>query len=229
MMDTLKYNATTLEKFTADKKMLYFPGVTIVYNFTDPELIRTITEMVGEYKKARFASKLVFLPEDSFHMTIASIIAYKKKYQDKSLSGFPVLDKDLAEIDSYIIDALREEEDTLDVEMVIDRFTESKIIIKPRTPHDERVLKEYRKRILGKLGIRYDDDYIFHISVSYALIDFVDADEREMQLLNTKLLALYASIVGTIHIKAAQLSFFNDMSEFRHYSEGRDHLGVCGS
>jgi len=228
MMDTLKYNATTLEKFTADKKMLYFPGVTIVYNFTDPELIKIITEIVGEYKKTRFASKLVFLPEDSFHMTIASIIAYKKKYQDKSLSGFPVLDKDLAEIDSYIINTLRGEE-YLQAEMVIDRFTESKIVLKPCTLHDERMLKEYRKKIFGKLGIRYDDDYMFHISVSYALIDFDDADEREMQLLNAKLLPVYAPKIGTIHIKAAQLSFFNDMSEFGHYSGGRDRLGVCGS
>ncbi len=227
MMDTLKYNATTLEKFTADKKMLYFPGVTIVYNFTDPELIKAITEIVRAYKKSRFAAKLVFLPEDSFHMTIASIIAYKKKYQDRSLSDFPALDKDLAETDSFIVNALRDEEE-LDVEMVIERFTESKIIIKPRTPHDERVLKDYRKRIYRKLGIGYDDDYLFHISVSYTLIDFDGADEREMQALNARLLPIYAPMIGTIHIDAAQLSFFNDMSEFRHHTQGRDRLGVCG-
>ena len=205
--------------------MLYFPGVTIVYNFTDLDLIRTITEIVIEYKKYRFASKLVFLPEDSYHMTIANIIAYNKKYQDKSLSKFPVLDKNLQEIDNYIVNAIRDEE-KLDVEMVIERFTESKIIVKPRTPHDERVLKEYRKNIYRKLGIGYDDDYMFHISVSYTLIDFDEADRREMQALNAKLLPIYATKVGTIQIDAAQLSFFNDMSEFRHFKEGRDNLGV---
>jgi len=213
-------------KFNLDKSYKYFPGLTIIKLFNDEDLIKLIISLKRDMEQSGYFNKFVFLPEDSYHMTVCDLITFNDLKTNKNFKRFPLKNEtNIDLIDQYVYKLLKSDEFVLNVKMKLVKITSRKIHLQPKTKEDNLKLKLFRKKICEKLKIKLSDSYIFHISLTYRLFDLtVDEKEKLNSFLDT-LNSKYINKFSDIDIDIANLAIFNDMSEYRKLLMGRKKLG----
>jgi hypothetical protein len=212
------YTKKTLQKFELDKSMKYFPGVSIVHNIKNDETKDLIKVVLNELKKTSFANKLIFLPEDSYHMTLADIITYNLLDDFKSnVVKFDTIDH----TDRLICQLLENMDMLLNVNMFVDYIDQNAIFLEPKTVDDRKKLESFRREVFLLLGMKYDTSYKFHISLGYTLKDLEHGDLLELEYVRTKIYPIIKKEDIEIPIPDAELTFFEDMSQFTNCKYGR--------
>lgn len=220
------YNLKSLYKFNIDKKYKYFPGLSIIKTFDDEELIRQIITIKKEMENFKYFQKFVFLPEDSYHMTVCDLVTFNDLNTNINYKDFPLKDEtDYDLIDKYVFNTLQNEEFGLDVKMKPIKITSTKIMLSPKTEEDRLTLDNFRKKVYDKLNLLFNESYKFHISLTYKLIELSENEKNELGLYLDTLNKKYLDKISDIKIDIANLVVFNDMSEFRKLSKGRENLG----
>jgi hypothetical protein len=220
------YNKTTLEKFNKNKTMKYFPGVSIVNNFNGTTIMPLLAVWKQKLLSCSFSNKLVFLPEDSYHMTVADIVTYNNL--DKTKSHL-FNKREINAMDVKIISLISDINRELNVELTAEYFTQTAIYLKPKSAEDYNILNTFRKNIFDRLGFPHDPDYRFHISISYMLEELDDTELHELEILRKSYTKDLYENLKSIAIIKPELTLFNDMSEFRSYEQGRKNLGFFES
>lgn len=210
------YVLKTLSKFNKDKTFKYFPGCSIVNNFDNVDLIENISKIKDEMKESNLFNKYVFLPKSSYHMTISDLFTYH------DLGLFK--EEEMIKKDSEVIELLKDLNFNLNIEMVLVEITPRKLILKPKTELDLNIINEFRKEVFKRLDI-LNKDYVFHISISYKLIEVNDHEKDLIDKYLKKLFEKHKDNFNSIKINVPTLVAFNDMSEFRDLKLGRKNLG----
>lgn len=212
------YIEKSLEKFNIDKSYKYFPGNTIIHFLTDKKQINTIISIKNEMAHNPLYEKFVFLPEDSYHMTVCDILTYNDLLTNKKFSNFKFKKlKDSFLINQQIFQELGDNSFILNIKMIPVEIKSKKIVLKPKSIEDENKLKHFRSGILEKLGIIDEENYKFHISLAYQIEQF---NENEKKLIDDFLADLnfrYLNKIGVININIAYFTLFNDMSKYLIY------------
>ncbi len=218
------YIKKTLEKFYENKEYKYFPGNTIIHFLDNKDQIKIICELKKEMEKNSLFEKFVFLPENSYHMTVCDIVTYKNlkddnKYKFDSSSNLYNMDKQIA---SFLKDTIYD----LNIKMVPKKIKAKKIVLEPKTDLDAKKLSEFRSFVASKIGIQLPNNYTFHISLAYQLKELNEKETEEMdkflEILNNK----YLHLLNEINVNKAYFVLFNDMYAYGLIENGRLNLGV---
>lgn len=215
------------EKFFKTGEMRYFPGITIVNNFTNKKLLNNLKAVQNKYKSLSFYDKLAFLPVDSFHMTVYPLFNFgKKTFKNKELDILESI-KTISEFDDYIASKITDIKVPSEITMQAKGFTINNIQLEPKTIDDYNKIWEYRKNVAEEIGIELKMDYKFHITFAYLLEDITDETEiKEWEKLNKELMAIDYSNFSSIELNNIKFTVFNDMSYFREHGQGRENLGI---
>ncbi len=222
------YVEKTLAKFKKDKSYEYFPGNTIIHFIKNSSQIQILTEIQNEMSQYPLFNKFVLLPTDSYHMTVCDLLTYADLFSNERYTNFKHKNlSHILDIDNQIYRDLGKEFFELHITMVPVAIQSKKIVLRPKSKEDEMKLVEFREFISKKIGFTINPNYTFHISLAYQLQELTPNEKSEMDYILSKLNEKYLSSLGDIIIDEAVLALFNDMSEYRAYSYGRDSLGVA--
>lgn len=220
------YINKTLQKFNENKSYKFFPGNSIIKIISDEKLLNLIKKVKNEMESSNLFDKYIFLPEDSYHVTICDLLTYEDLKTNLSYKNFGInKDEDINFIDKRIIEELSNINFNLKVRMRVKNIKPKRLSLEPKTIEDYNILNEFRKKVYSKLNLVMNESYKFHCSLSYQLQELSNEEEliinNFMQELNDK----YLNEFDDIEINVATLVAFNDMSEFRELSLGRKNLG----
>lgn len=227
MISDKKWNEKTLQKFNYDKSMKYFPGNTIVHNIVNQSVLQRINEIVDDYKKQSFAEKLVFLPEDSYHMTLCDIIAYQNIKNATEDFRSNIYKGDITQTDHFIGNILKDIEFPKTIMMSLDYFDLNKIVLKPINQVHKELILGFRRKISEQVSLKLDESYVFHISISYTMEPLTETEKETAEAFFTRLQKRYQVSFPVLVIDQPIFALYNDMSEFRDYKLGRKNLGVA--
>ncbi|MCT4686697.1 DUF1868 domain-containing protein [Vallitalea sp.] len=223
----MKKSSNCEAKFYKNGDMKYFPGNTIVNMLLENPLREVLASVQNYIKGLSFADKCAFLPVDSFHMTIFSILTQQALDKDSDILPEDIKQlNNMQEIDEYIAGRLSAVKIPQSIEMTIVEFSINKIILKPKTKRDHELLWTYIENVSNAIGMKLNEDYKFHISIAYLMDNLTDEEVEEWHDLKMKLTQDYSKYFSSIIIDRPIFAVFNDMSEFRKYGAGREHLGI---
>ncbi len=215
------------DKFYSSKRYKFFPGIAIVHMIDDPVLINQLKAIAQSMHASGCFSHYVFLPEKTYHMTVADLITYKDLQTNGMFSDFPYKhETSLKAIDAYVKRVLGQSKFQLDVRMKPKKITSRKIVLTPASRDDERKLHDFRNKVYKTLHIEPDPRYQFHISLTYRLHALNDKDQVAMDVFLDSINARYLTLLPTVVVKTAELVAFNDMADYRNIELGRHNLGV---
>lgn len=207
---------TVNDKFTEQGEPKRYIGNTIVSFFEkEAAIFKEAILTQNKLKQSPMSDFLVFLPTDSFHMTVISLAReidrgteYWSQRLDENMP-FPEVDKKLAKIVAEI--PFPE-----DVEMTIDHVSFTKINLVPANEESKRKLLAYRDTVAERTGILHlgHDDYHFHISLTYLLHE-IPADMREdADEILAQITAELKESIQTFTVSKADFVIFNDMMDY---------------
>lgn len=221
------YRRKTLSKFNKDKSYKYFPGTAIIHFIDQEEINQFIIKVKKSMEESKLFDKFIFLPEDSYHMTVCDLVTYSNMFEKSTFQDFKFkASNDYEKMDKYIIEKLGKINFDLNIQMVVDKITKKQIRLRPKSIKDSSKLTEFRAKVYETLKIRMKPDYKFHISINYQLYNLDEELESEI---DDYLLVLNEEVVKTLpilEVNKATLVAFNDMSTFRDLSLGRKKLGM---
>ncbi|MBG9987674.1 DUF1868 domain-containing protein [Aerococcaceae bacterium DSM 111176] len=207
---------TVNDKFTEQGEPKKYIGNTIVCFFEEEESIfQEALQTQNKLKQSLMSDYLVFLPTDSFHMTVISLAReidrgteYWSEYSDENLA-FTDLDQKLAEIVAEI--PFPE-----DIEMAIDHVSFTKINLVPANEESKRKLLSYRDTIAERTGIRHlgHDDYHFHISLTYLLHEIPEEMKENADQILAQITQELKQNIKTFTVSDAKFVIFNDMMDY---------------
>ena len=101
------YINKTLQKFNENKSYKFFPGNSIIKIISDEKLLNLIKKVKNEMESSNLFDKYIFLPEDSYHVTICDLLTYEDLKTNLSYKNFGInKDEDINFIDKRIIEEL---------------------------------------------------------------------------------------------------------------------------
>lgn len=222
----MKIPTKSISKFNEDKTYKYFPGSSIVKMLDDKKTLDNIYSIVDDMKKSNLFEKFVFLPTNSYHMTVCDLVTYLDILENENYLNL-VIDKNqkYEMIDSDILNKLKDYDFNLNVEMKVVEINYKQILLSPNTENDSKTIRQFREYIYNTLGIKIKDNYNFHISLTYKLFELNETEKNDIKKFLEKLNAKYLNKFDKIRIDKPTLVAFNDMSDFRKICKGREGLG----
>lgn len=208
---------SSIYKFEDDGTPKQYCGNTVIsiLREEDKEIKEAAAWVQEELKQTEFAQNLVFLPEDSFHMTWHSLCREIDRATSEWPAGIP-RDTRMAEVDRI----LKERIDTLlptpPVRMEIDRCTPDEILLRPADEESERILREFKEQAVKLTGIYHPSHARlgFHITVSYVLYEWTEEEKAAYEVVCARLTEELKRRVKPFVIPQPQFVVFNDMLKF---------------
>lgn len=205
-------------KFHEDGNLRHFPGNTIISHTRGIEPLHShLIWIQDQYKQLSFAtSKLSFLPPPSFHMTFFELLCDQVRKPEVWSSKLP-LDAPLEETDRFFADALHSFDFPTDIHMRIDDLALTTIRLSPVSEEHEAFLRGKRDELAEATGVRQPkhDQYGFHISMSYNLVQLTQEEKDEFQAFRERMLPVVQEKVGRFTLGTPEYVVFSDMGEFR--------------
>ena len=212
----------SLDKFNEDKSYKYFPGVAIIHFIRDEGTRNFLKKVVKEMKQSNLFDKYVFLPKSSYHSTISDLLTYNDLKLNPIFNNFPLNEESKESvIDNFVSKSLKNSSFNLNVKMNVTKITARKVHLEPATEVDRGVLNDFRMKIANILNIPFDENYKFHISLSYKLEHLSGKEQMEIDNFLIKLNELDLDKFNVIYVDVCELVTFNNMSEFININEGR--------
>ena len=215
------YIQKTLEKFYKNKEFKYFPGNTIIHILDNREQIKIISGIREEMESNPLFKKFIFLPAESYHMTVCDILTYQ------TMSEEHLTIKDICTVDRKIASVLGHTSYDLNIKMIPKKIKAKKIVLEPKTEADAKKLADFRALVAEKTGIQLPTDYTFHISLAYQLMELTERESSEMDKFLIYLNQKYLHLIEEIDVKKADFVLFNDMYAYGLFENGRSLLGVA--
>lgn len=204
-------------KFTPDGEVLRHPGNTFLCHVpTDSPLFAGLCAVQDGLIGSAFADSMVFLPRESFHMTVFCGISGAPLGVDGWPAGLG-RDADFEAINDVFRERLRDFylDGPLRVEAIGFNGPNS-ISMEPDGTAGKARLRGLRDRLRDLTGLPREDheSYRFHISLAY-MLRFLQADEAEELIsLSETLFALHLDPVGPIAFASLEFCRFETMFHF---------------
>lgn len=204
-------------KFNEDGSARFFPGNTIISKVKKDNLIYPVIERIADaFRKGKGAAKYVFLPPESYHMTMIQGVCEEDRRKEL-WSCFLPLDAPLERVDDFFEKEFKKVGKLPRTEMVFDYIDLSNgtILVRflPASKADAQNLKKFRDEVSGRLGVRFPDHerYGFHISVAYQLWEMDEAEEESMREICRTLEEKLKKDRPAFCLRQPELTYFENM------------------
>jgi hypothetical protein len=207
-------------KFHENGSVRHFPGNTIICP-VDPAsaVYALLVQLADRFRKLSCSRSFTLLPPSSYHMTVIQGVCEDDR-KPQLWTRFLPLDAPLEETDRLF----REKWQTI---RIPDGFnmkfhylhtegTALTVNLQPLKEDDARELKVFRDEVSDKLGLRFPghDDYRFHISIGYRIMELTEEEEEELLRFKEQTERELAEHFGVYASVPPQLVFFRDMFKF---------------
>lgn len=216
------YIQKTLEKFYENKDYKYFPGNTIIHFLDNKEQIEIIAKIKEEMEANPLFEKFIFLPKSSYHMTVCDVLTYNTLTESDRYKKT----SNLLEIDQQIARFLEKTSYDLDIKMVPKKIKAKKIVLEPKTELDAKKLSNFREFVATRTGIQLPENYTFHISLAYQLMELDEQEKKEMDQFLQSINQKYLHLIQEINVHKVDFVLFNDMYAYDFLENGRAKLGI---
>jgi hypothetical protein len=209
-------------KFNADGSVAYWPGNTIICHIDRRSApYMALLDMHAALMRSGVTQRLAVLPPASYHMTVFEGIAYaqRHKYYPADLPS----DASIAACNAYMLEKLRH----FDLGCVLplrmrplplsEQTNRSAIWLEPADSAENRKLRDLRDRLAARLQLKAPnhDSYRFHISLNYITSPMDEAEQARFARVRTAILGDFIARVPLVELGRPELTFFDDMFEFR--------------
>jgi len=206
-------------KFNRDGTARTFPGNTVISKIgSDMPVYAALVEAQNRLKSLECAQKYAFLPPASFHMTVIEGLCDQVR-KPKNWTTKLALDLPLVDTNKFLIDLFPLITPPDLVEMRIAGRGGTGVLMIMLEPADKEsmiAMTAYRDRFADETGIRFPghDDYKFHISLAYNLIELTESEERQLTQTYASVLHDISTTIGSFRLNPPSLACFENMLTF---------------
>jgi hypothetical protein len=212
---------TSSHKFTPNGTVLPFPGNTIVSHLSlESPLYRYLRLLASDMKDQDFASYFVFLPPQSWHMTLFEGVSYPRRRRETWPAEL-AMDTSLRTCHAHVASRLAEFRHELGNSRLQMRIADFESVrggvslrLVPVNSGTEAALQAFRDRLSELLGMRHPghERYSFHLTVAYSLRILGDIERSRIE---TYLRTRLVDLPEQIELGRPEFCVFDDMFEFR--------------
>lgn len=221
-MKKLRYGLQIGFKFNEDGSPKKYPGNTVIADVSPGNPAYEVIKAMGRHlAEGELGENLIFLPEDSYHMTV---IRGVNDYVRQPEYWPPEIPENLpmSQVDDFFEERVKAVPvpDCITMrfhEIRIDEY-DVRLCLKPLDEQEETKLRTYRDQVAERLGFRLPghDEYTYHVTLAYVLWIPEGVLQSEMEervgKLNEEL-----SAMSPFSLSAPRIAFYDDMMNF--YSE----------
>ena len=208
---------SSVYKFEDDGTPKEYCGNTVISMLSekDGDIWKAAGWVQEQIKKESIARNLVFLPEDSFHMTWISLCREIDRDTDEWPKGIS-RDVPMSEIDKILKERIDSLIPTAPVRMEIDQCFPELILLRHADEESAQILKTFKERAVELTGIRHPghESLGFHVTTSYVLYEWTEEEKKECDRICAKLTETLKNTVKTFVIPQPQFVVFNNMLKF---------------
>ncbi|OMO22133.1 DUF1868 domain-containing protein [Vibrio lentus] len=217
----MKYAPSVGVKFHEDGSVRTFPGNTFICHLDQSlPLIDELRWAQDQLKSMNCGDKFSFLPISSMHMTVFEGVCDQIREAHKWTSKLD-LAADLSETTDLFATEASQVGAQGGFEMMYDYVYNcpiggTAIRIKPANEHSTQALKQCREALKAATGINMTDfdDYHFHITLSYRVIELEEQDKIELQQTAKRIGERLAQSFGSLTHGPVEFCTFQDMFKF---------------
>lgn len=162
-------------KFDLNGAPLKYPGNTVIADVRKENPAYGVLNRTGRIlKQADFGECFIFLPEDSYHVTIIRGINDNVRKPGFWPPALP-LDTPMDQVDDYFEVSAGPVPVPQNVRMKFVRLQineeDVRMCVKPADTEQEQILKDYRSQVAQSLGFQLPghSEYVYHITLAYLL------------------------------------------------------------
>jgi len=207
-------------KFHANGTVRYFPGNTVICAIAPSNgVYERLVALAERFRALRCAACYTLLPPSSYHMTVIQGVCDDDRKPELWTRLLP-LDAPLAETDRVFREKWRSIHVPDGFRMMFDSLTTDGVALTvnlmPLSDGDARSLQAFRDDVAEKLALRFPDhdDYRFHISIGYRIVELSRGEEEELLQFKRQLESELAASFGVFASGPPRLVFFKDMFAF---------------
>lgn len=222
-MEETRYTPEVGRKFHMDGSVRTFAGNTVISFVAATSHTYQLAKWVqDQVRQLPFSHKFALLPPSSFHMTVMELLCDEVRTSERWIASFP-LDAPLIDTDAFFLNTIPQIDPPTEIQMQFAEMTRwsCAINVKPANALTARALRAYRDMIATKTGVRAPnhEQYQFHISLAYRLIELTDDEEAVLDTLLHTVEAHLHEKFGFFRPERPQLTFFDDMFRFATVDE----------
>lgn len=210
------------QKFKEDGTFQYFIGNTIICDLSqNQDLMNEIRYIQERCKALPCASKFVFMPPDSIHMTVFELLCFFNR-EESLWSSYLDLNISPEETDAFFAKKLEAIQMPDNFAMKIDSVAGNCIWLRPADQATADRLRSFRDEAAQATGVKFPnhDNYRFHATFSYQLIQLTQEEENHLAKELDKLAIEVKERLELVDTGQALYTVFNDMSRFVPYTPG---------
>lgn len=218
-MARVQFTGAVGQKFNEDGSVRYFPGNTCISKISpDMPVYAGLVEVQGKLKALDTENKYGFLPPSSFHMTVIEGVCDQVRKPANWSSELP-LDMPLPEVTEFVLERYRKLTPPEGIRMRIMRANFANlhtIRLEPADSATAQALREFRDQFATATGIRFPnhDNYAFHISLAYRLIEMTQEEERPFKELQDEMGPELRARYPVLEMRPPVLTRFDSMFRF---------------
>lgn len=218
-MEKPQYTRHVGQKFNEDGSVRTFPGNTCISKVV-PEMpiYSGLLELQNRLKALDVNGKYGFLPPSSFHMTVIEGVCDQFRKPELWSSKLP-LDMPLNEVTKFVLERYRKLTPPTSLRMQVARtYFEGLllVILQPADAVAAKALKDFRDQFAEETGIRFrnHDNYTFHISLAYRLIEMTPEEEQQFVALQEEAARKLQQAYPVFEMRKPSLTTFENMFQF---------------
>jgi hypothetical protein len=218
---TTVYTRHVGTKFNSDGSPRYFPGNTVISRIEpDTPLFMALTQAQNEFKKLACSKKYAFLPSSSFHMTVIEGLCDQVRQPEHWSKEIP-LDAPISKTNEFMANRFSRLSFSDSIKMNIFNGGAPDVLmlrLASVNAESENSIRRYRDTFSDIMGIRSPghDDYQFHISLGYNIIELDETERSLIQNTYSLILNTITNSIAPFFISAPQLTYFEGMCEFNN-------------
>lgn len=206
-------------KFDLDGAPLKYPGNTVIADVRkDNPAYAVLDQTSSRLRQMDFSECFIFLPEDSYHVTIIRGMNDQVRKPGFWPPKLP-LDTPMDQVDDYFEAAAGPVPVPEDVRMKFVRLQinedDVRVCVKPADGEQEQTLKDYRSQVAHSLGFQLPghNEYVYHITLAY-LLKLPGAEyQQELHRIEESINSCLKE-QDCFYLSRPYLAYYNDMMQF---------------
>lgn len=215
----MRYGSQIGYKFNQDGTPKKYPGNTIIADIDSSNpAYPVITQMKQKIMEGKLGELFIFLPEDSYHVTI---IRGMNDFVRKPGYWPPALSKDASmdDVDNFFEKMVSDVTAPKQIHMQFDQLKvddcDVRICLKPWNQKQARELQAYRDQIADRINLHLPghDSYTYHITLAYTLW-IPEGDCRWEMEQRIKEINAFLEKQKDFWLSSPTIRFYDDMLKF---------------